>query len=219
MRRILPGLMSLSKNLWGGCFLLALVIGFPDGALSQEHARTLSTQALDECDKGRRADERTVRLQHFKKAEDLAERAVGLNNQLPNAHFALFCAVGEQMRLDGPSFTSMFGFRRMMNALDRTLELDPNHLDAMSSKGTFLIRLPMFLGGDADKGEAMLQEVLEREPRSINARLVLAEIYADRGKRQQAIRLATKAVEIAEEEHRADLLPKAKATLSQILQR
>lgn len=219
MLRILPGSMSMWRVFSSFCLLLAFVIGFPEWAQSQEHARDLSTQALDECDKGRREVERSVRLRHFKKAEDLAEQAVSLDNHLPNAHFALFCAVGEQMRIDGPSFASMFGFRRMMNALDRTLELDPNHLDALSSKGTFLIRLPMFLGGDADKGEAMLQEVLEREPRSINARLVLAEIYADRGKRQQAIRLATKAVEIAEEEHRADLLPKAKETLSQILQR
>ncbi len=77
----------------------------------------------------------------------------------------------------------------------------------------------MFLGGDVDKGEAMLRRVLEREPRSINARLVLAKVYADRGKWERAIHLATKALEIAKEERRADLLPKAKATLTQLLKR
>lgn len=219
MRRFLTRYALMLRSISGMCVLLAFVIGLPEGARSQESARELSEQALEECDKGRRAEQRTVRLEHFTKAENLAERAVDLNNQLPTAHFALFCAVGEQMRIDGPGLTSMFGFRRMMNALDRTLELDPHHLDALSSKGTFLIRLPMFLGGDVDKGEVMLEEVLEREPRSINARLVLAQVYADRGKRQQAIRLATKALEIAEEERRDDLLPKAKATLSQLLER
>ena len=59
----------------------------------------------------------------------------------------------------------------MMKALNRTLELDPEHLDALSSKGTFLVRLPTILCGDKQAGERILRRVIRREPKAVNARL------------------------------------------------
>ena len=41
-----------------------------------------------------------------------------------------------------------------MAELDRTLELDPDHVDAMATKGNLLVRLPRMLGGDADGGRS-----------------------------------------------------------------
>lgn len=86
------------------------------------------------------------------------------------------------MRIDGElSITSVMGFRRMMKELDRTLELAPDHLDALSAKGTFLVRLPSLLGGDREKGENILRYVLQKGPQSVNARLSLAESYCENG--------------------------------------
>src|SRR5207237_1284930 len=93
----------------------------------------------------------------------LAERAVALDDNSADAHFALFCNLGELMRLDGENLTQVFQLRRLMAEVDRTLELDPNHVDAMAAKGTLLVRLPRLLGGDSVKGEAMLRQVLLRE--------------------------------------------------------
>jgi len=45
----------------------------------------------------------------------------------------------------------------MMAALDRALELNPEHLDGLSSKAAFLVRLPAFLGGDRARGEWILR--------------------------------------------------------------
>jgi hypothetical protein len=57
-------------------------------------------EAQKECDLGRVAKGRAVRLAHFQKGQALAERAMASDDQLADAHFALFCSLGEQMRID-----------------------------------------------------------------------------------------------------------------------
>jgi cytochrome c-type biogenesis protein CcmH/NrfG len=121
------------------------------------------------------------------------------------------------MRIDGEaSVASMLGFRRMMKELDRTLELAPDHLDALSAKGTLLVRLPPFLGGDKSQGEQILRQVIQREPASVNARLNLAKSYCAKGKHDEAVSLAIEALRLAETHHRDDFLSEARSVLSQL---
>jgi len=132
------------------------------------------------------------------------------------AHFALFCNLGELMRLDGETITSVVGFRRMMAELDRTLELNPEHTDALAAKGTFLIRLPRLLGGDAQKGEAMLRQVIRMDPTAVSSRLTLAKTCEARGDREEALAFASRALQIAREQGRADKVAEAQATLTEL---
>ncbi len=186
-------------------------------AFAEQSAQELSRLALEECQKGRIADTRDVRMGHFERAEAIAERAIEADEEYAEAHFALFCSLGEQMRIDGPpSFSSIFGYNRLMSELNRTLELDPQHIDAMSSKGTLLVKLPGMLGGDSEKGEEMLHEVIKLEPSAINARLVIAQNCESRGEHEKALKLATTALEIAKVEKRKDLIPEAEQVLSDI---
>ena len=207
--------MSVMRSRFLGV-VLALLCAVSGIALAQDSATELSVEALKECDLGRVAKARAVRLAHFQQGQTLAERAVALDDQLADAHFALFCSLGEQLRIDGMHFSSVFGFRRMMAALDRTLELNPEHLDALSSKGTVLVRLPAVLGGDATKGERILRQVIQRDPKAVSARVTLAKFYAAQGDREQAIALASEALQLAHSERRADLLPEAQATVAEL---
>src|SRR5690606_25009817 len=122
----------------------------------------------------------------------------------------------ERMRANGEVLFSVFEYGRMMEALDRTLVLDPHHLDALSSKGTILIEVPRLLGGDPQKGEVMLRRVIERSPESINARMVVARMCADRGEHQEAYDLAKTAFELAKTKNREDLLAEAQQTFFEI---
>lgn len=195
---------------------LLLVLGEAAAALAHEPARALAARALYECDQGRRASDRAVRLSHFERGEALAQEALSSNDNLADAHFALFCSVGEKLRIDGEQLSSLIGFRRVMRALDRTLELDPTHLEALSSKGTFLVRLPKLLGGDVARGEEMLREVIRRDPEAINARLALAKSYASQGKSREALTLAMEALDYALAQRRADLIPEAQAMVASL---
>src|SRR5438132_231273 len=169
-----------------------------------------------ECDAGRRATNREARKEHFDRGQALAERAVALDDNSADAHFALFCNLGELMRLDGENLSQIFQLRRLMAEVDRTLELNPNHVDAMAAKGTLLVRLPRLLGGDSVRGEAMLREVLARDPNAFTTRLALANVCEARGDRQEALIFATRALQIAREQGRADKVAEAQAALAEL---
>jgi len=193
---------------------VALLWAVSGAAPAQDSAAELGAAAQKECDLGRAAKARAVRLGHFQRSQALAERAVAADGALPDAHFALFCSLGEQLRIDGESLASLAGFGRMMAALDRTLELNPGHLDALSAKATLLVRLPALLGGDPARGERMLRQVVRQDPKAVNARVTLARLHAAQGEREQALALASEAVRIARAEERAELLPEAQAALA-----
>ena len=121
------------------------------------------------------------------------------------------------MRIDGENLASLVEFSRLMAALDRTLALNPNHVDALSSKGTILIKLPRLLGGDQRKGEQLLRRVIHQAPtRAVNARLVLAKFYAERGNRQEAVPLARTALIVARRLGRKDLIRDAQETWGEL---
>lgn len=196
--------------------LVLLVCVIPQIAFANKTATELATQSMEECQRGRSAEARHIRLAHFERAQVLAEKAVALNDQLPDAHYSLFCTLGEQLRIDGESLMGAFGFPKMMAELDRTLELDPNHLNAISSKATFLVRLPSFFGGDMEKGKKLLRRVIREEPTCINARLTLAKVLSDDGDYPEAISLAKMALKYSEETGQEDFIKESKLTLAQL---
>ena len=209
MRREIQGIMF-------ACGVLAFcLLGVPS-LWAEESVEVLTSQAMEECQKGRRAKDSDVRSGHFDRGRALAEKAVALDSQSADAHFALFCSIGERMRANGEVFFSVFEYGSMMDALDQTLALNPKHLDALSSKGTILIEVPEFLGGDDAKGEVMLRQVINDEPESINARMVVARQCAERGEHQEAYELSKRALELAKRQQRDDLIPEAEETFSKI---
>src|SRR5207244_10928732 len=120
---------------------------------------SLTASARAECDAGRRAPDREARKEHFDRGQALAERAVALDDNSAEAHFALFCNLGELMRLDGENLSQIFQLRRLMAEVDRTLELNPNHVDAMAAKGELHVSIPSLLDGDRQCGGAIMCEV------------------------------------------------------------
>lgn len=202
-KRIIAGIVGLTFSL------------MPMLASANDPETALSWQALQQCEQGRAATVRESRLAYFEQGRALGEQAVGANEQSADAHFALFCNLGELLRLDGESLTSVFGFRRMMNELDRALEIDPTHIDALSAKGTLLVKLPGLLGGDSEKGEQLLQHVINRAPKAVNARLALAKVRCERGNHHEAAALAADALAIARKDGRTTFAREATTVLRQ----
>ncbi len=186
-----------ARTVVAACVLL--VVAAP-AIVRAETATELAATAMHECEQGQVATVRDQRVAHFERGQAMAERAVALDDKSAAAHFAVFCNLGEMLRVDGEKITSLFGFRKMMGELDRTLELDPNNLDAVSSKGVLLVKLP----------------TLREDASCITARLTLADIYADRGARDDAVALAAQARELARASGRADKIAKADAALDKL---
>jgi len=198
--------------------ILALIMTSCWASFAQAQSlQALIGESMEECHLGRVEQDRTMRLRHFENGQRLGEKAVALDDQEAEAHFAVFCNLGEAMRVDGElSISSVMSFRYLMSELDRTLELNPNHLDALSSRGTLLVRMPFFMGGNRDKGEQLLRYVIEKEPESINARLSLAKSYAKHGRHQDALSLASEALALAHAQQREDFIPEATKFVTQL---
>ena len=193
---------------------LCLFVGGP--AFGADTAASLAAAGRAECDAGRRAEDRAERKAHFERGQAFGERAVALDDNYADAHFAVFCNMGELMRLDGESLSGAIGLRRLMAELDRTLELNPQHSDALSSKGQLLLRLPRLLGGDAEKGEAMLRRAIQLDPNAFQSRIMLAKTCEARGDRDEALAFAKRALQVAREQGRADKVAEAQATLAEL---
>jgi hypothetical protein len=179
-------------------------------------ASDLAAKALAECETGRQAKDRAERARRFSAGEALATKAVALDDGCADAHFALFCNRGETMRLDGETLSDVLALRGLLRELDRTLELSPDHADALASKGLFLIRLPRLLGGDTERGERMLRRVVTLDATSVSARIGLARICKGRGQREEGVAFATRALQAARELGRADKVAEAQAMLAEL---
>jgi tetratricopeptide (TPR) repeat protein len=179
-------------------------------------APDLARRAMTECEQGRHATVREERQSHFERGQQLAQQAVAADDNSAAAHFAVFCNMGELMRIDGESISSVFQLRKLMAELDRTLQIDPGHTDALSSKGQLLVRLPRLLGGNVEEGEAMLRQVIQKDPSAVASRLALARTCEARGDRDEALAFTTRALQIAREQGRADKVAEAQAILAEL---
>src|SRR5690349_3722592 len=94
---------------------LALLVLAPSARA--QTAADLSATAMHECEEGQVATSRDQRVAHFEKGQALAEQAVALDDKNAAAHFAIFCNLGEMLRVDGEKITSILGFRKMMAEL------------------------------------------------------------------------------------------------------
>jgi tetratricopeptide (TPR) repeat protein len=195
---------------------LTLLFGRPHVARATDGGPSLTQQALAECKLGRQSNVRTDRERHFSAGLALVKRAFETHETSADTYFARFCNKGELARIDGESVAALVALSGLMADLDRTLEIDPDHHEALASKGIMLIRLPSLFGGDAAKGESMLRRVLVLDPNAVSSRLVLAECCERRGERDEALGLARRALEIATAQGRSDKVAEARATLAKL---
>ena len=208
--------MLVSRFIAHGAAALLLASGPRPARAAEPTALELARRGLNECEAGRRSTVRDERQVHFERGRALGDQAVVLDGQSAEAHFAVFCNMGELMRLDGETLSSVFQLRRLNAEIDRALELNPEYTEAMAAKGILLIRLPRLLGGDAEKGETLLRRVLQKDPNAVESRLMLAKTCESRGERDEAVAFASRALQIAREQGRADKVAEAQATLAEL---
>lgn len=195
---------------------VAALSGPPPQVAAAQNAPDLASQARQECNQGQAAADRATRKAHYERGEALAERAVALDERSADAHFGLVCNLGEMLRLDGEKLTSVFGLRRLLSEIDKTLALNPGHVEAMATKGNLLMRLPRMLGGDRPEGERLLREVVRRDDTAVASRITLARLYDERGQRDEARTLASQALVAAKQKGRADRIAEAQAVVDQL---
>ncbi|HVN84609.1 MAG TPA: tetratricopeptide repeat protein [Candidatus Binatia bacterium] len=146
-----------------------------------------------------------------------ARQAVALDDRNADAHFAVFATMGRLM-LEHGATPNPFNLLKINRELDRTLELNPRHSDALASKGGLARQLPTLLGGSLSKAERYLQQSIEIDPTAVGARIELARVYQDMGQEPKAVSLLRTAVELAEQQGRTRKRAEAEQLLGQLQQ-
>lgn len=142
------------------------------------------------------ASEDAQRRVAYAEAEQHAERAIALLPENAHAHFLRFAARGRVAQLGGLAVAAL-QLRSLNAELDEVLRLDPNHADALASRGGMLMKLPWALGGNTDRGIEMLERAVALEPAAVGKRLELAEAYHIVGREDDAEQLALEAENVA----------------------
>jgi len=148
-------------------------------------ARTLVAQSLAALDRGDAQKDPARQREAYQAAVADAEQAVHLDEANAEAHYALFCSLGRLTERRGP-LGQMLGLPRLKRELDRTIELDPTHSEALAAKGEMLLRLPSLLGGDAAEAERYLRRSLVHDPTFWRARILLVQALLAQSRRDAA---------------------------------
>lgn len=175
-------------------------------------AQTLAQQALECLRRGEDATDRQQKLAAYQQGLDLASRAVALDDDNSDAHFAIFANKGRILLLEGvvPNPISLLQVNR---DLERALELNPNHADALAAKGGLYRQLPWVLGGSLAVAEHCLTKAIKIDPDAVSARIELAETYRDMGQPERGLPLLRTAAAIAERQGKHRQLREARDLL------
>ncbi|MEW6270486.1 MAG: tetratricopeptide repeat protein [Thermodesulfobacteriota bacterium] len=196
--------------------IVALALSLPGVVPAAEPPGTPASQeALALCHRAQSAppDERDELL---RESLERADAAVAADDGDALAHFARFCALGEQARRSGASLSSLVKLWSIRDAVDRTLELAPDFPDALLGKGALLSSVPRLLGGDPKEGERLVRRALDMEPDYVGARLFLAEALLEDGRDAEAKKEAERALASAERKNDPQGVADARRLLASI---
>lgn len=201
---------------------LTLILAFAPASLlaetSREQSQALAVRALVCLQRGEDASNPDAKRTAYDEGLALARQAVELDDKNADAHFAVFGNEGRLMLLDGvtPNPISLLKVNR---ELERALELNPNHSDALAAKGGLYRQLPWALGGSLNLAEECLTKAIANDPNAVSARIELAATYRDMGHPDRGLPLLDKAMVIAEREGKQRQLAEARTLLAQLQHR
>jgi tetratricopeptide (TPR) repeat protein len=179
-------------------------------------AQELALESLEYLRRGEEATDPDLKIQAYRRGVEIAKQAIRADDLNADAHFALFANQGRVLMLEGVAANPM----TLMEAnreLNRTLELNPNHADALAAKGGMYRQLPWALGGSNKKASEYLARSVELDyDNACAARIELAELYRDLGYPERSIPLLEKAVEIAMRDNKPDRLLRAQKLLREL---
>ena len=182
-----------------------------------EAAQNLVQHALDCLPRGEDATAKDAKRAAYEEGLQWADRAVAADDQNADAHYARFANKGRIMLLEG-AVPNPVNLLKVNRELDRALELNPNHADALAARGGMYRQLPWVLGGSLDKAADYLSRAVALDPDACGARIELAETYRDMGHPERSIPLLEKVTEVAERLHKDRQLRQARELLSQLNQ-
>jgi tetratricopeptide (TPR) repeat protein len=204
--------------------LLLLVLAAPPSRAAEaapvspeikQQAQKLADQSLELLRRGEDAPSDEERMKLYKQGLDLATRAVELDEENADAHFGIFGNKGRILLLEGVGANPV-SVVTVNHDLDRALELNPDHADALTAKGGLYRQLPWVLGGSLTVAEECLTKAIRLDPEAVSARIELAATYRDMGHPERGLPLLETAAQIAQRQGKKRQLREAQDLMSEL---
>lgn len=210
-RRVALALVLLSGPIWA----FPVAGRAATSTESSRQAQILAAQALDNLRRGEDAADKAEKRALYEQGLNLANRAVALDEENADAHFAVFGNKGRLLLLEGVG-ANPISLLQVNHDLERTLELDPNHADALTAKGGLYRQLPWVLGGSLTVAEGCLTRAISIDPEAVSARIELAATYKAMGQPERSLPLLEKAAAIAQRQGKQRQLREARELLEEL---
>lgn len=184
-------------------------------AENKREAQALATRALECLNRGEDLVDKQQKMAAYQEGLDLAKQAVALDDDNSDAHFAVFGNKGRILLLQGVGANPL-SLLQVNGDLERALELNPNHADALTAKGGLYRQLPWVLGGNLNVAESCLTKAISLDPEAVSARIELAATYRAMGHPERGLPLLQKALSIAEQKGKMRQLREARDLMREL---
>ena len=119
-------------------------------------------------------DNTTEKWERFRNGSKIAQQAIKLSAYNADAYFYYVANEASLAKSKG-AFGSIFLISKIKKGLNKTLELNPNHAEAIAMKGAILYTIPALMGGDIKESERLIREALVMEPHITSTKIFLAK--------------------------------------------
>jgi tetratricopeptide (TPR) repeat protein len=186
-----------------------------EASTTSAQASELAQRSIKLLKQGEDSPDPAAKERLYREGLDLAQRAVAADDTNADAHFALFANLGRVMLAEG-AVPNPFNLLRVNRELERTLELNPDHSDALAAQGGMYRQLPRLLGGSLTKAEHCLQRSIALDSNAVGARIELARTYQDMGEPERGVTLLRDAIVVAERAGKWRQIAEARRLLEEI---
>src|SRR5262245_52032937 len=181
----------------------------------KREAQSLATKALECLNRGEDEVDKDQKVATYEEGLGLANRAVALDEENSDAHFAVFGNKGRILLLQGVG-ANPISLLQVNGDLERALELNPNHADALTAKGGLYRQLPWVLGGSLSVAENCLTKAIRLDPDAVSARIELAATYREMDQPERGMPLLQRAAAIAEQKGKLRQLREARDLMREL---
>lgn len=116
-------------------------------------------------------------LKNIDDAVEYNEQAAELNENNAEFHYWYAMALGQEVQ-SASMFRQPFIAKDMLSELEKTLELDPNHIGGNATIATFYLRAPGIMGGDVEKAAMHAKKL--KELGSKQGSYIMADVYVEK---------------------------------------
>jgi tetratricopeptide (TPR) repeat protein len=125
------------------------------------------------------------RMLAYEQGAGFAKRLWEKEPDMADAHFLYAANLGSLAQIQG-MMEGAWLLDDIRKHVEWTLQLNPEHAQALQFLGGLLGELPWILGGDPDEAQEYLEKAIEIDGRFTNARILLAKLLVKKGRFTEA---------------------------------